>query len=81
MQNLIEQLVEFRKAETGHLKLKIEMVDISELIKYVIDNFIEILEQKKIDYTTTFIPDENIVWRTDRNNLEKKSSSICCQML
>ncbi len=71
MQNLIEQLVEFRKAETGHLKLKIEMVDISELIKYVIDNFIEILEQKKIDYTTTFMPDENIVWRTDRNNLEK----------
>ncbi|HBF96499.1 MAG TPA: hybrid sensor histidine kinase/response regulator [Porphyromonadaceae bacterium] len=71
MQNLIEQLVEFRKAETGHLKLKIETVDISELIKYVIDNFIEILEQKKIDYTTTFIPDENIIWRTDRNNLEK----------
>ena len=71
MQNLIEQLVEFRKAETGHLKLKIETVDISELIKFVIDNFIEILEQKKIDYTTTFIPDENIIWNTDRSNLEK----------
>ena len=71
MQNLIEQLVEFRKAETGHLKLQIESVDISELIKFVIDNFIEILEKKKIDYTTNFIPDENIIWRTDRNNLEK----------
>lgn len=71
MQNLIEQLVEFRKAETGHLKLKIEWVDISELIKYVIDNFIEILEQKKIDYSITCIPDENILWETDRNNLEK----------
>ncbi len=71
MQNLIEQLVEFRKAETGHLKLKIEAVDIPELIKYAMDNFIEILEQKKINYTIDFLPDENITWNTDRNNLEK----------
>ncbi|MDN5296314.1 MAG: hypothetical protein PWQ71_420 [Bacteroidota bacterium] len=71
MQNLIEQLVEFRKAETGHLKLKIELVDIPELMKYIIDNFAEILEQKKIDYAITFIPDENIIWNTDRNSLEK----------
>ncbi|MEA5128862.1 MAG: two-component regulator propeller domain-containing protein [Proteiniphilum sp.] len=71
MQHLIEQLVEFRKAETGHLKLNIEPVDIAELIKFVIDNFIEILEQKKIDYSISFLPDENITWTTDRNNLEK----------
>jgi His Kinase A (phosphoacceptor) domain./Two component regulator propeller./Y_Y_Y domain. len=48
MQYLIEQLVEFRKAETGHLQLKIETVDVPELIKYAIDNFLEILEQKKL---------------------------------
>lgn len=71
MQNLIEQLVEFRKAETGHLKLKVEIVDIPELIKYVIDNFVEFLEQKRIDYRVTFIPEENIIWRTDRSSLEK----------
>lgn len=71
MQSLIEQLVEFRKAETGYLKLKVELVDIPELIKYVIDNFMEFLEQKKIDYRVTFIPDENIVWKTDRSSLEK----------
>lgn len=70
MQNLIEELVEFRKVETGHLKLKPETVDIPELVKYVIDNFIEVLEQKKIEYSTTFIP-EKIHWRTDRNSLEK----------
>ena len=71
MQNLIEQLVEFRKAETGHLKLKIELVDIPELVKYVIDHFMEFLEQKKINYSITSIPDENIIWRTDRDSLEK----------
>ena len=71
MQNLIEQLVEFRKAETGHLKLNVDLIDIPELIKYVMDNFVEVIEQKKIDYSVTFNPDENITWKTDRDNLEK----------
>ncbi len=71
MQNLIEQLVEFRKAETGHLNLNVDLIDIPELIKYVMDNFVEVIEQKKIDYSVTFNPDENITWKTDRDNLEK----------
>ncbi|KUK57965.1 MAG: Uncharacterized protein XD81_1314, partial [Bacteroidetes bacterium 38_7] len=70
MQNLIEQLVEFRKAETGHLQLKVETVDVPELIKYVVDNFLEILEQKKIDYAIISSP-ETIYWETDRDSLEK----------
>ncbi|MCK9312345.1 MAG: ATP-binding protein, partial [Bacteroidales bacterium] len=70
MQHLIEQLVDFRKAETGHLRLKIETVDVPELIKYAIDNFLEILEQKKIEYTITSVP-ENIHWKSDRDSLEK----------
>ena len=63
MQNLIEQLVEFRKAETGHLKLNVDLIDIPEPIKYVMDNFVEVIEQKKIDYSVTFNPDENITWK------------------
>ena len=70
MQHLIEQLVEFRKAETGHLQLKVETVDVPELIKYAIDNFLEILEQKKITYAIISSP-ENICWQTDRDSLEK----------
>lgn len=70
MQHLIEQLVEFRKAETGHLQLKVETVDVHELIKYAIDNFLEILEQKKIAYSI-ISSHENICWQTDRDSLEK----------
>ncbi len=70
MQHLIEQLVEFRKAETGHLQLKVETVDVPELIKYTIDHFLEILEQKKIDYSFISVP-ENINWKSDRDSLEK----------
>ena len=70
MQHLIQQLIEFRKADTGHLKLNIETIDIQELIKFVLDNFIDIMEQKKIRYSITSIPG-NIHWQTDRDSVEK----------
>ena len=70
MQTLIQQLIDFRKAETGYLKLDIEKVDIPELIKFVADNFMEVLEEKKILLTFNFIP-PNIIWQTDRNSIEK----------
>lgn len=70
MQTLIQQLIEFRKAETGHLRIKIEKVDVTELVKFVLDNFLEVLEQKKIKLTLTFSP-EVIIWNTDRDSLEK----------
>lgn len=70
MQHLIQQLIEFRKADTGHLKLNIEKIDIQELIKFVLDNFVDILEQKKIRYSVTSISGD-IHWQTDRDSVEK----------
>ncbi|MDP4240627.1 MAG: two-component regulator propeller domain-containing protein [Bacteroidota bacterium] len=70
MQTLIQQLIDFRKAETGHLRLEIEKVDIPELVKFVMDNFTEILEEKKIMLSLTFSP-QSIVWKTDRDSIEK----------
>ena len=70
MQNLIQQMIEFRKAETGHLRLEIERVDIPELVKFVIDNFVEILEEKRIQLSMSFSP-EVMFWHTDRDSVEK----------
>jgi len=70
MQTLIQQLIDFRKAETGHLRLEIEKVDIPELVKFVMDNFTEILEEKKILLTFSFTP-PTILWQTDRDSIEK----------
>jgi signal transduction histidine kinase/ligand-binding sensor domain-containing protein/DNA-binding response OmpR family regulator len=70
MQTLIQQMIEFRKAETGHLRLEIERIDIPELVKFVVDNFIEILEEKKIHLTLSFSP-EVLFWQTDRDSVEK----------
>jgi len=70
MQNLIQQLIDFRKAETGYLKPHYKQVDITELIKYVADYFSEILAQKQIKLKTSFTT-ETILWNTDWDCVEK----------
>lgn len=70
MQHLIQQLIDFRKAETGYLKPKFTSVDVTELLKYVSDNFSEVLEQKKINLKMS-MGDESIRWNTDRDCVEK----------
>lgn len=70
MQNLIQQLIDFRKAETGYLKPNYKQVEITELIKYVADYFNEILAQKQIKLKTCFNP-ETIFWNTDWDCIEK----------
>ena len=70
MQNLIQQLIDFRKAETGYLKLNIERVDITELVKFVIENFTDALEKKKIKISLSFEPSV-IYWHTDWDCIEK----------
>lgn len=70
MQRLIKQLIDFRRAETGYLRTFIEKVDITELVRFVLDNFLEVFEQKKIKLVQNFSP-ANISWNTDRDSLEK----------
>ena len=70
MQNLIQQLIEFRKAETGYLKLNIERVDVPELVKFVTDNFADALQEKKISLSLSF-SSSTIYWHTDWDCIEK----------
>jgi signal transduction histidine kinase/AraC-like DNA-binding protein/ligand-binding sensor domain-containing protein len=69
MQKLINELMEFRKAESGHTLLHAEQVDVKLLIEYISDNYTEIAKENKIDFqletshVSTFV--------TDRNSLEK----------
>ena len=48
MQKLISELIEFRKAESGHPKLKAEFVDINALVGYIADIFQEMVEENRI---------------------------------
>ena len=69
MLHLINDLMEFRKVETDHLKLRIEPVCLPELVGYVCDNFELLGEQKRITLTLD-VPDP-LMWPTDRNAMEK----------
>ena len=70
MQDLIQQLMEFRKAETGYLELYVQNVDIRELVAHTVDNFVDIAEEKEIIFTTEIAPDIK-TWNTDRGAFEK----------
>lgn len=70
MQTLIQQLIDFRKAETGHLRINIENVDVVELVKFVLDNFMDVLDRKKIKLQLN-ISSDSLHWNTDRDSLEK----------
>lgn len=70
MHEQIQQLMEFRKAETGHLTIRPERVDVAEMIKYTLDNFIDAADSKKINIRLDL--QENIpAWIIDRGMLEK----------
>lgn len=70
MQRLINDLMDFRKAETDNKKLIFEKIDIPELLRYMADSFTEFSEQKHIDYTQTFSTSEKY-FISDRDALEK----------
>lgn len=70
MQNQIQQLMEFRKAETGNLMLHYESVDTIELVKYTLDSFADMAAQKKIELKLD-IATPIAKWVTDRDAFEK----------
>lgn len=70
MLGLIQQLISFRKAETGHLTISPEEVDVCSLIRKSEEYFRGKLEEQGMKITT-FLGDEHIRWITDRDCLEK----------
>lgn len=65
LNDLIQDLIEFRRIETGNKKPLIEIVDISKTGKDMLLSFQDLLESKKINLETN-IP-ETLEWNTDKN--------------
>ena len=66
---LVYQLLEFRKAEAGHLKNHYSFVNISKLLENISDLFSQLNDQNKFDYSATIEPKIEI-W-IDKDKLEK----------
>ncbi len=66
---LIQELIEFRRLESGHKSLDIRKISVSELTANIADSFTELAESKDIDYQIEI--DENVFWNSDSNCLSK----------
>ena len=62
---LIQDLIEFRRIETGHKSCVIESLDISDLAHAIADSFSDLSESKQIAYEISISDD--IRWNTDEN--------------
>lgn len=70
MLSLIQQLISFRKAETGHLVLRLEEIDIAGLIHSTARYFRGRVEENSITMGININP-ETVRWVADRDSLEK----------
>ena len=66
---LVHQLLEFRKAETGHLKNQYSYLNISNLFSNISALFLPLAKQKQLRFTTHTDPGIRL-W-TDKDKLEK----------
>lgn len=69
LNTLIQELIDFRRIETGHKVLKIRPVNITELCDDTIVAFTELAERNNIDFSGTIAPD--ITWNTDFSSIRK----------
>ena len=70
MSTLIQELIDFRKAESGHLKIHCNDVDLRELCHREMDYFSEMLAERRVSCRSE-LSEDIASWKTDRDSLEK----------
>lgn len=66
---LVQQLLEFRRAEHGHLQVFTHNIDVSQLLGNIVELFIPYAEAKKLAIKTEIQPGINFI--TDKDKWEK----------
>jgi signal transduction histidine kinase/ligand-binding sensor domain-containing protein/AraC-like DNA-binding protein len=66
---LIQELIEFRRIETGHKACIIENLAISELAKSIADSFTDLSETRNIDYRIHI--EDDLYWNSDKSCFTK----------
>lgn len=69
LNSLIQEVIDFRRMETGNQKCRIQELNISELANGIIESFGELAEQNRIHLETDINP--NISWRSDHSGFTK----------
>jgi signal transduction histidine kinase/DNA-binding response OmpR family regulator/ligand-binding sensor domain-containing protein len=69
LNSLIQELIEFRRIETGNKPCRIENISISETATLITDSFADLADTKNIVYQVNI--EKNLFWNTDRSCLTK----------
>lgn len=72
---LLQQILEFRKAETGNLKLKVSEGDIARFIKQRVESFKPLLKKNKMHFSLLCDP-ESIQGYFDHDKMDKILSNL-----
>lgn len=65
LNELLQELIEFRRIDTQHRQCTIENTDISKLATEIFNSFAELADSRAIHYQISIT--DNIMWPTDRN--------------
>ena len=74
LNSLIQEVIDFRRMETGNQICHIQELNISELANEIIESFGELAEQNHIHMETDVTPD--IIWRSDNSGFTKILSNL-----
>lgn len=67
---LLQQILEFRKAETGNLKLRVSPGDVAAFVKNEAESFLPLVKKRKIHFSVLCNP-ESIIGYFDTDKLDK----------
>ena len=74
LNTLIQELIDFRRMETGNKRLKIHEVGISELCSDIMTSFSELAERNNVEFINEIAPD--IQWPTDFGCIRKIMTNL-----
>lgn len=74
LNNLIQELLEFRRLETGNKVLSIQKLPVSEKIRNIAESFEELAENREMHYQLNITPD--IEWNTDIGCFNKIANNL-----
>ncbi|MCM1448912.1 MAG: response regulator [Clostridiales bacterium] len=66
---LIQEVIDFRRMETGNKKLTFQNIDISQLCTEIADSFTDLADQNDVYFLAEITP--SIHWNTDKSALSK----------
>lgn len=70
LKRLLQQILEFRKAESGNLKLKVSQGDIVSFIKESVNNFLPLIRKKKMQIEI-YVEAEEVIGYFDPDKIDK----------